>query len=107
MKEKELEKKTGLSRRQIIMLQKLVIERKNKVVVGISYDYSEKEVESFMLAKVFKDCGYTYTEIKEILQVFNTNKIEVINKAKEKVKEKINELENVLNDLNNMKGKGN
>ena len=47
MNEKTLEKVTGLSRRQIIMLQKTVIERKNKIVVGISYDYSEDEVEEF------------------------------------------------------------
>ena len=40
MNEKALEKKTGLSRRQIIMLQKTVIKRKGKVVVGLSYDYS-------------------------------------------------------------------
>lgn len=105
MKEKELEKKTGLSRRQIIMLQKNVIERKNKVVVGISYDYSEKEVESFMLAKVFKDCGYTYTEIKKILLELENKNKEVINQAILKVKNEISELENVLNSLENIKGK--
>ena len=68
MNEKTLEKVTGLSRRQIIMLQKTVIQRKNKIVVGISYDYSDDEVEQFMLAKMFKDCGYSYLEIKKEME---------------------------------------
>ena len=57
MNEKTLEKVTGLSRRQIIMLQKTCIKRKNKIVVGISYEYTDDEVEQFILAKMFKDCG--------------------------------------------------
>ena len=81
MNEKALEKVTGLSRRQIIMLQKTVIQRKNKIVVGLSYDYSNEEVSLFILAKVFKDCGYTYKEIKREMDNYKVNKKEVIDKA--------------------------
>ena len=81
MNEKTLEKVTGLSRRQIIMLQKTVIVRKNKIVVGLSYDYSDDEVEEFLLAKFFKDCGYTYPEIKMESKVEELKQI--IKKAKE------------------------
>ncbi|MBR6071506.1 MAG: hypothetical protein IKP77_01580 [Acholeplasmatales bacterium] len=52
------------------MLQKTVIARKNQIIVGIAYDYSTEEVEEFLLAKFFKDCGYTYLEIKK--ETFNT-----------------------------------
>ena len=74
MNEKTLEKVTKLSRRQIIMLQKKVIERKNKVIVGITYDYSDDEVELFQMAKFLKDCGYTYPEIKKEMDNINTIK---------------------------------
>lgn len=100
MNEKTLEKITGLSRRQIIMLQKTVIQRKNKIVVGISYDYSEDEVEQFILAKVFKDCGYTYPEIKKEMDNYKINKNEVIDKAILKSKAKIRELNEVIAKLN-------
>lgn len=81
MNEKTLEKVTGLSRRQIIMLQKTAIKRKGKVVVGISYQYSTEEVEEFMLAKFFKDCGYNYPEIKIEMDNYRNNKVEVLDKA--------------------------
>ncbi len=96
MNEKTLEKITGLSRRQIIMLQKTVIKRKNKIVVGISYDYSTEEVEEFLLAKFFKDCGYTYSEIKIEMERYRTNKIMVLDMAISKMKNKITKLNNNL-----------
>lgn len=106
MNEKTLEKITGLSRRQIIMLQKKVIQRKNKIVVGLSYDYSDEEVELFLLAKLFKDCGYTYSEIKIEMNNYKLNKIEVLDKAISKLQLKINELNNNLNKIINLKKKG-
>ena len=89
MNEKELEKITGLSRRQIIMLQKNVIQRKNKIVVGLSYDYSSEEVEQFILAKVFKDCGYTYSEIKKEMERFRKNRTEVLDEIILKMENRI------------------
>ena len=65
MNEKTLEKVTGLSRRQIIQLQKKVIQRKNKITVGLAYDYSKEEVKLFVIASFFKNAGYKYSEIKE------------------------------------------
>jgi len=105
MNEKTLEKITGLSRRQIIMLQKTVIKRKNKIVVGISYDYSDDEVEEFLLAKMFKDCGYTYSEIKDIMDDYRNNKIEVINKAIFNLESKIRDLETKLDNIYEFKEK--
>ncbi len=105
MNEKTLEKVTGLSRRQIIMLQKNVIQRKNKIVVGLSYDYSSEEVEQFILAKVFKDCGYTYSEIKKEMDNYKINKNEVIDKAILKSEAKIKELNEVIAKLNMLKTK--
>jgi len=105
MNEKKLEEITGLSRRQIIMLQKKVIERKNKIVVGIAYDYSNEEVELFLLAKLFKDCGYTYPEIKKEMDNYNTNKVEVIDKAVRKIELKMIELENNLKKVKELKEK--
>ena len=103
MNEKTLEKITGLSRRQIIMLQKTVIQRKNKIVVGLSYEYSDDEVEQFILAKVFKDCGYTYPEIKDEMNHFKENKEQVIDKAILKASSKIEELEDVIKRLEELK----
>lgn len=103
MNEKTLEKITKLSRRQIIMLQKSVIQRKNKIVVGLPYDYSDDEVEQFLLAKIFKDCGYTYSEIKKEIEMYYQNQNEVINNAILKVKERMDELDNVLKELYKMK----
>ena len=105
MNEKTLEKVTGLSRRQIIMLQKTVIQRKNKIVVGLSYDYSDDEVEEFILAKMFKDCGYTYHEINEIMKEYRNNKIEVINKAISNLESKISKLESKLNNIYDFRNK--
>ena len=105
MNEKTLEKVTGLSRRQIIMLQKLVIKRRNNVVVGLSYEYSEEEVEEFILAKLFKDCGYTYQEIKIEMDNYRINKIEVLDKAIAKLELKINILENNLKRVKDLKKK--
>ncbi|UKI50447.1 MAG: hypothetical protein L6U99_03200 [Clostridium sp.] len=100
MNEKTLEKRTGLSRRQIIMLQKTVIKRKNKIVVGISYDYSIEEVEEFVLAKMFKDCGYTYSEINKLMAEYNKgNKIEVVDKAITNLEAKAKELNLKLNNI--------
>ena len=81
MNEKTLEKVTGLSRRQIIMLQKTCIKRKNKIVVGISYEYTDDEVEQFILAKMFKDCSYNYPEIKKEMDNYAIHKVEVLDKA--------------------------
>ena len=105
MNEKTLEKVTGLSRRQIIMLQKTVIQRKNKIVVGISYDYSDEEVEQFILAKMFKDVGYSYSEIKREMEAYKINKIEVLNKAISKTSKKIEELEIILKKVHELKKK--
>ena len=105
MNEKTLEKITGLSRRQIIMLQKFVIQRKNKIVVGLSYNYSEDEVEQFILAKMFKDCGYSYSEIKKEMDNYKINKIEVLDKAISKTENKIDELKEILNRVNDLKKK--
>lgn len=96
MNEKTLEKVTGLSRRQIIMLQKTVITRKNKIVVGLSYDYSDDEVEEFMLAKFFKDCGYTYPEIKKEMERYRNNKNEVLDEIISKMESKVEDLKQVI-----------
>ena len=105
MSEKTLEKVTGLSRRQIIMLQKTCIKRKNKIVVGITYEYSDDEVEEFMLAKIFKDCGYNYSEIKELMNKYRNNDLNVIDEAITKTKAKIKELENALEKVYELKEK--
>ena len=105
MNEKTLEKVTGLSRRQIIMLQKLVIKRRNNVVVGLSYEYSEEEVEEFILAKLFKDCGYTYQEIKIEMDNYRINKNEGLDKAIAKLELKINILENNLKRVKDLRKK--
>lgn len=106
MNEKELEKITGLSRRQIIMLQKKVIQRKNKIVVGLSYDYSDEEVELFLLAKLFKDCGYTYSEIKKEMDNYRINKNETLDKAISKLQSRINILNDILKRIKDLKEKG-
>ena len=106
MNEKELEKITGLSRRQIIMLQKKVIQRKNKIVVGLSYDYSDEEVELFLLAKLFKDCGYTYSEIKNEMNNYRINKIETLDKAISKLQSRIDTLNDILKRIKELKEKG-
>ena len=105
MNEKTLEKVTGLSRRQIIMLQKTCIKRKNKIVVGLSYDYSDDEVLEFMLAKVFKDCGYSYPEIKVLMDRFRNKDLEVIDDAIIKTKAKIKQLEAALEKVYELKEK--
>ena len=89
MNEKTLEKVTRLSRRLIIMFQKNVIQRKKKIVVGLSYDYSDDEVEQFLLAKMFKDVVYSYAEIKKEMATYKTNKIEVLDNVISKTSKKI------------------
>ena len=96
MNEKTLEKVTGLSRRQIIMLQKIVIQRKNKVVVGLSYDYSAEEVKEFMIAKILKICGYSYEEIKLEMIEYRKDETAVLDKAILKLE---NNIENLKKDL--------
>ncbi len=103
MNEKTLEKITGLSRRQIIMLQKTVIQRKNKIVVGISYDYSDDEVEEFLLAKFFKDCGYTYPEIKKEMERYRNNKKEVLDGIILKMESKVANLKQIIEKVSKMK----
>lgn len=103
MNEKTLEKVTGLSRRQIIMLQKTVITRKNKIVVGLSYDYPEDEVEEFILAKFFKDCGYTYPEIKKEMERFRKNRIEVLDEIILKMENKVAELKRIIKKAKELK----
>lgn len=83
MKEKELEKLTGLSRRQIISLQKGPIKLKNKNIMGISYDYSKEEVNYFLIAKLLKDCGFSYEAIGKSLEMYNLNKKDLLNKILE------------------------
>ncbi|MCR5706287.1 MAG: hypothetical protein K6G48_05795 [Acholeplasmatales bacterium] len=87
------------------MLQKTVVKRKNKIVVGISYDYSIEEVEEFMLAKVFKDCGYHYNEIKDLMDKYRENNVEVIDEAIKKTKCKIEELKKALKNVNELRKK--
>ena len=103
MNEKTLEKVTGLSRRQIIMLQKTVIARKNKIVIGLSYDYSDDEVEEFILAKFFKDCGYTYPEIKKEMERFRKNKTEVLDEVILKMENKVTELKRIIKKAKELK----
>ncbi len=107
MNEKTLEKVTGLSRRQIIMLQKTVIQRKNKIVVGISYDYSPDEVEEFILAKFFKDCGYTYSRIKIEMENYRNNKTEVLDRIIDETQNRINELNKLIKLAKDLKEKNN
>ena len=97
MKEKELEKFTGLSRRQIIQLQKRVITRKNKCIVGIAYEYSDDEVGEFLISKFLKDCGYSYGEIKECLTKFKTHPEQVISEALFQMQIKIEKMQNNIN----------
>ena len=103
MNEKTLEKVTGLSRRQIIMLQKTVIVRKNKIVVGLSYDYPDDEVEEFILAKFFKDCGYTYPEIKKEMERFRKNRTEVLDEIILKMENKVAELKRIIKKAKKLK----
>ena len=103
MNEKTLEKVTGLSRRQIIMLQKTVITRKNKIVVGLSYDYPDDEVEEFILAKFFKDCGYTYSEIKKEMERFRKNRTEVLDEIILKMENKVAELKRIIKKAKELK----
>ena len=103
MNEKTLEKMTKLSRRQIIMLQKKVIERKNKVIVGIRYEYSDEEVELFQLAKFLKDAGYNYSEIKNEMNDYIDNKNLVLDKAILKMEKKKKELEGNIIKAKRMK----
>lgn len=103
MKEKELEKVTGLSRRQIIMLQKTVIERRNKIIIGISYDYTDEEVEEFLLAKFFKDCGYTYPEIKIEMDKYRENKNKVLDEVISKMESKVKDLNSIIEKAKKMK----
>ncbi len=103
MNEKTLEKVTGLSRRQIIMLQKTVIVRKNKIVVGLSYDYSDDEVEEFLLAKFFKDCGYTYPEIKIEMERYRNNKNEVLDEIISEMESKVEELKQIIKKAKELK----
>ena len=103
MNEKTLEKVTGLSRRQIIMLQKTVIARKNKIVIGLSYDYSDDEVEEFILAKFFKDCGYTYKEIKKEMERFRKNRTEVLDEVILKMENKVTELKRIIKKAEELK----
>ena len=81
------------------------IQRKNKIVVGISYDYSNDEVEEFIVAKIFKDCGYNYSEIKILMDKYRNNNIDVIDDAIVKTKAKIKELEKALNMVYELKKK--
>ena len=92
MKEKELEKITGLSRRQIIQLQKRVITRRNKCMIGIAYEYSDEEIEEFLIAKFLKDCGYSYEEIKDCLTKFKVHPEQVINDAIKQMQNNINQM---------------
>ncbi len=94
MKEKELEKITGLSRRQIIQLQKRVITRKNKCMVGIAYEYSDEEVDEFMISKFLKDCGYSYSKIKDCLIKFKTHPEQVISEALFQMQIEIKKMQN-------------
>jgi phosphoribosylaminoimidazole-succinocarboxamide synthase len=55
----------------------------------LSYDYSDDEVEEFMLAKFFKDCGYTYPEIKKEMDRYRKNKIEVLDEIISKMESKV------------------
>ncbi len=103
MNEKTLEKVTGLSRRQIIMLQKTVITRKNKIVIGLSYDYPDDEVEEFILAKFFKDCGYTYSEIKKEMERFRKNRTEVLDEIILKMENKVAELKRIIKKAKELK----
>ncbi len=103
MNEKTLEKVTGLSRRQIIMLQKTVITRKNKIVIGLSYDYPDDEVEEFILAKFFKDCGYTYSEIKKEMERFRKNRTEVLDEIIMKMENKVAELKRIIKKAKELK----
>ena len=94
---------TGLSRRQIIMLQKTVIARKNKIVVGLSYDYPDDEVEEFILAKFFKDCGYTYLQIKKEMKRFRENRNEVLDEIILKMENKVTELKRIIKKAEELK----
>ena len=85
------------------MLQKTVITRKNKIVVGLSYDYSDDEVEEFMLAKFFKDCGYTYPEIKKEMDRYRKNKIEVLDEIISKMESKVEELKQIIKKAKELK----
>ena len=87
------------------MLQKTCIKRKNKIVVGISYEYTDDEVEQFILAKMFKDCGYSYPEIKKEMDNYAINKVGVLDKAISKTETKIKELEEILKRVNEFKKK--
>lgn len=85
------------------MLQKTVITRKNKIVVGLSHDYSDDEVEEFMLAKFFKDCGYTYPEIKKEMERYRNNKNEVLDEIISKMESKVEDLKQVIKKTKELK----
>lgn len=97
MKEKELEKYTGLSRRQIIQLQKRVIKRRNKCTIGIAYEYNDEEIEEFLIAKFLKDCGYSYNEIRNSLILYSKNPEIVIKDALTQMEKEIKRMKENIN----------
>lgn len=62
----------------------------------MNYDYSDDEVEEFMLAKYFKDCGHTYPEIKKEMERYRNNKNEVLDEIISKMKSKVEDLKQVI-----------
>lgn len=71
-------------------------EKQNSCWGGVSYDYSDDEVEEFMLAKFFKDCGYTYPEIKKEMKRYRNNKNEVLDEIISKMESKVEDLKQVI-----------
>lgn len=85
------------------MLQKTVIKRTNKIVVGVSYDYSKEETRLFIIAKFFKDLGYTYEQIKSKMDEFSIDKEKVIDEAKKEILLRIDSLKDLLDKAEKLK----
>lgn len=74
-------------------------------MLGVSYDYSDDEVEEFMLAKFFKGCGYTYPEpeIKKEMERYRNNKNEVLDEIISKMESKVEDLKQVIKKAKELK----
>lgn len=98
----EIERITGFSRRTIQRIQESGLVAKRNKDQGITYEYDENEVETFIITKFFKDCGLSHGEIKELLEEYREDRKLAIYSAKCRMKIKIKQLQDNLNLADNL-----
>ena len=97
----EVEKITGLSRRQIQELEaKIIVKR--PINNGETYKYNDEEIKTLLLAKFLKECDFKNKEIKDLLDEYSDNKDVIIRQAILAMQLKTKKLENSINLANNM-----